>query len=852
MFTRDEIMELSSDAFEILMPDELEKIQKFFALVIKVYQKHVEHKADDALEAVDKDMTAGVEIEALAQQMKRLCQQFQTDTGLFSQDYRKQFLEVFFTENPDIRRTPKVYNTVNRLINACFDELEAAAKDKYSDGERVILRQEMLTQSTLYSISRNVLDIHGVARDNNDRLRDIQSRLSPAPAEPSTTLHTSNADYAAWFQKPLFLHDGKNDAVNLTNLFVKHKFEVKRGNSVQTTVDGYLADFLHGKEPFLFIEGDAGSGKTSLTQYMSYHYERRDDTAQQIFGNTRLITVRLREIDHIPTDCRPEQRLTRAILRFLYENDRDNDNLKRFQKSGARVLWLDGYDELCTMEGIDNPQTVLWPLESLGCKIVVTSRPNYIRFDWSKKYCHIVLTHFDKEQRQEWLKNYETKCGETLGAVNRRYLERVQSDNDAVGICDTPMGLYMVAAGRFTEAMLENEWALYYQIFHEEIKDTPYNKPFGGFGWQHPTADDWESLYRVSEEIAWYLYRNKNADLLVSYETVDAIIDGLGLQGDKEQLVKRCFALCGYWNTRTKQGCVEFYHNNIRDFFLCEKIMRELNQAYQDHQKYPDFLSFLQCICQLFQYDNLEKRVLEFLGQRASYAPGICVETEKVHHNTIRIFETLLMSGKLYFIFKKQQEKENPVEIVARVMRNTVGVYRYLYEAFLSDGDLIYWWEENNINTVNRNTTFRGLCGEILHFAGSSSLLEINLLGADLRGADLRGADLRNADLRGAILQSADLCGADLCGADLHGVHLEGTNLHGADLHGVHLEGTNLHRADLSNANLHQANLKKVNLQGANLQGANLQDANLQGANLRRARTKKCNMKGINGIPIMY
>ena len=679
----------------------------------------------------------------------------------------------------------------------CMDELQHAKRDNRNIVPvRLNLERELFSEELKFLLENS----QGAPIPMDDRepkpevfaaRLDVQPlfercRRAPHTNNNAATLHTSNADYAAWFQKPLFLHDGKNDAVNLTNLFVKHKFEVKRGSSVQTTVDGYLADFLRGNAPFLFIEGDAGCGKTSLTQYMSYHYERHDATAQQIFGDMRLITVRLREIKrkHIPTDCDPEERLARAIVRFLYGNDRDNDNLKRFQESGAHLLWLDGYDELCTLEGID-PQAVLWTLDSLGCKIVVTSRPNYIRFDYSKQYRHIVLKHFDKKQRQEWLENYVTNCSETLEAVNQQYLKRVQTKKDAVGICDTPMGLYMVAAGHFKDAMLENEWALYYQIFHEEIKNTRYNQPFGGFNYQHPSAADWESLYRVSEEIAWYLYQHKNENLLVSYETVDEIIEGLGLRGDKEQVVKRCFALCGYWNTRTKQGYVEFYHNNIRDFFLCEKLMRTLNQTYQDHQdilqdESKDIPPVLERLCELFQYDYLEKQVLEFLGQRASYVdetkkPDICVETEKAYHHTIPIFETLLMSGEAYSVCEK---RENPVVIVARVLRNTVSVYRYLYDAVLLDGELIRWWNKNNINLVNVNKTFRALCGEIFHFAALS----------DLHGADLRDADLHDADLHGTDLQGANLRGADLRGADLNNANLRGARTKGCNINGIYKE----------------------------------------------------------------
>ena len=397
-------------------------------------------------------------------------------------------------------------------------------------------------------------------------------------------------------------------------------------------------------------------------------------------------------------------------------------------------------------------------------------------------------------------------------------MERIQDG----GICDTPLGLYMVAAGRFDAAALDNEWAIYRQIFYTELSETEYNQLFKGLSAQHSISEYRDSLYRVSEEIAWYLYKNNNQELLISDKEIERIIRELGLAEDKEAVVKRCFALCGYWKTDTKRGYVEFYHNNIRDFFLCEKLMRELNRAYKDYgdafqDEQGDILPFLRCLCDLFQYGKLEPMVFQFLRQRSAYSdkdePDICMKVECKHHNTVSIFENLLFRGDPYSVCHDQIEKENPVEIVARILCNTVGVYCSLYEPFFGENERIHWWTD--VKKVNTNATFRGLCGEILHFASQSDLQFANLKGADLRGADLC---------------YADLCYADLCYA----------NLRYADLRHANLRDADLRYADLYDADLHHANLRYADLRGANLQDANL----------CYAKTKGCNMEGIIGRPI--
>ena len=871
----DDILDMAGE----ILPDTTELIstltesqQKILSLAlkltlgsIKIYREHQDKKA---LATVGQNLNGQLPPE-LAEELREFCQQFQEDGAVIPPECRKRFLKSFLEKHPDFQYMPQLYNA----FSVCVSQLEKAVRENYSVGELSIVR-------TVLAATQVVEDTNYIVRDSNQRLQDIQNRLyviaSPQPQTNQTSkLNTSNGKYAAMFTEALFLHRGRNDKVNLSNLFVPHKFNVEQNKRKQIkmvlsykTIDDDIADFIRNGPQFLFIEGDAGCGKSALTQYLSYHHELQDEIAQRIFGDINLITIRLRDIQSIPTECQVSERLTRAILRFLYKTEDDKNNLERFQKSGRRLLWLDGYDELCTIKGMEDPQSFLRTLKSLDCEIVVTTRPNYIRFNkLLDDYWHIALRHFDIEQRKEWLTNYETKCGETLGDVNQKYLERIQNTGDAAGICDTPLGLYMVAAGHFTEEMLGNEWALYRQIFHEEIKNTSYNKAFGGFSWEHPSYMYWESLYRVSEEIAWYLYQRDNADLLVSNEEVDAIIEKLELPEDNE-IIKRCFALCGYWNMETKQGYVEFYHNNIRDFFLCEKLMRELNRIYQEYghllrNEKNNILPFLECLCKLFQYGKLEERVLCFLRQRSAYSgnkePDVCIEqiTEPRNLNTAYIFEGLLFSGKPYSGCAKQLGEDNPICTIANILMNTISIYRYLFEPFLPKGECINWWR--NSTQINQDRTFRLVSKEIFSLAGPSYFFAIDLHGATLSGADLnhanlhstnlhcadlRGANLCEADLRNANLHGADLSGADLHGADLSGANLHATDLSSADLHGANLHGANLHGTDLSNTNLHGADLSNASLYGADLRGANLQSTDFSGAKITQ-----CHIDVVIGIP---
>ncbi len=80
---------------------------------------------------------------------------------------------------------------------------------------------------------------------------------------------------------------------------------------------------------------------------------------------------------------------------------------------------------------------------------------------------------------------------------------------------------------------------------------------------------------------------------------------------------------------------------------------------------------------------------------------------------------------------------------------------------------------------------------------------------------------------------------SDIVGPFLSGVHLSGSNLRGTDLRHVNLSG-----ADLSGVNLNGADLRYADLRGADLSGANLNGANLSRANLRRISLSRAILTG--------
>lgn len=746
--------------------------------------------------------------EKLAPDMARYLRTLKADADTFSEDDIQDFTEGFLRRNPSFtHRGDDIKKSVQRL----FGELETVLRDTYSPERRDILRNQLQNQRDLREIKALLQKLLELART-------------------SDALKSSNEDYRKAFEASLFLHKEKNPKVTLSRTYVSPRYRVGVDKEpAAEPIEDYLARFLREGTQFLFIEGDAGCGKSSLTAYLSYHYLWGGETARRIFGDTELLTVRLRDISIPDGDKKPE-RLRAAILRHLYgDAGSDTARLHRFRdENPARLLLLDGYDELCTAEGVENPRLILDTLARLKCKIIITTRPQYLRLESpNPAFWHITLTHFDDEQRREWLERYKD-CGETLHEANRQYLNA--HTGEKADICDTPMGLYMVAGGDFKPGELENEWAVYHRIFGAELMEKRYSSA------EHAALEHQDTLYRVNEEIAWQLYRKNNRELFVTREEIKEIVGRLRLDDEKQKFIERSYALCGYWKTDTQRGYLEFYHNNIRDFFLCEKLTRELNRLYDTYidalnDENSDIIPFLRELCELFRHEEINAKVLYFLGQRAVYRKETepCIVEERRKRHTVRIFEGLLFGGKPYSVCAESMEQENPVKTVARILGNTVAVYRYLYKAILQAGEHIQWWKYMDVETVNKNGTFHKLAGDILKFAGASDLSGAYLCGVDLHKADLWYADLWDADLRGAYLR----------GAYLRGAYLRGAYLSGADLEGAYLRGAYLDSADLTRADL----------RGADLYGANLYGADLQGADLRGA--KGYDLRGTIGTPIL-
>ena len=664
---------------------------------------------------------------------------------------------------------------------------------------------------------------------NNHELASYATYCMLRSRKSFSVVHMANQQYAKSFEEPLFLHKNTgNTSVNLKNLFVLQKYSLIKGRrkkiqtdteAAQKNLQDEIADYLQDNEtPFLFIEVDGGSGKTTLAAWMNYHYSQNDEIAEQLFGNRPLLTIRLRDLDK--KYIAEKRSLSSAIRKYMNVSSLDELELM-FPKA---IMLLDGFDELCMIEGLDiKHETLLYDLYQKkleGFQFIITTRPKFVstEFDISSEF--ISLQHFDSEQREIWLDHYTSDecCAQIIDETVYSYIVNIDDDTSSC-ICDTPMTLYMLAAKKGASAFLENSWALYHHIFFDELSETEYNKMFPNTDrkYSHDISILRDVLYQVSEEIAFQMYQKMNESFFLSSHELSIIIERLSekihilKQANMQEITERCYALCCYWKANSDRGAVEFLHNNIRDFFLAEKIYRELNETIEyltdDNSNLETCCEkIVQKLCSLFRYGILETKVCEFIFLRAKFKaekPGIDFARYEYNHKIIPAIIAYMSKHDTYSRVLKKRSLLNPVQIITNILTCTVQVYRHTYEVHLKENEVIMWI--TNQNDILKDL-FKSVFCQVPVTISTDYMITLGSRG-DFSGMYLKGLDLRNIGFQDSQLDNADFSDAILCGCDFSNAILNDSNFTNADIHYASLENASLINCNMTGVDLRDTKL---------------------------------------------
>lgn len=547
-----------------------------------------------------------------------------------------------------------------------------------------------------------------------------------------------------------------------------------------------IARFVHNdSDRLMIIEGDAGCGKTSLVQALCYIERNEAERANILLNGRPLVAIKLRDIDKSLISS--DEGMIPAIIEYLglsklHRSEQIDEMNHRFPNA---VLVLDGFDELCIIEGIEDYEMLLHNLvmERLeGWKIIVVTRPQYIHktIDIASEF--IAIEHFDRSKKEEWIENYTSseKCNCT---INEELIQFIKHNND--GVCDTPLTLYMIAGGGVNNADLDNLWLLYYSIFGREIIERRYDTRY------HPGSRHASKAYELAERIAHSIYLTNNEKLYIDGSQLAEIARDTCNVSEKEigTIIEHCLGLSCYWKISSERGVAEFYHNNIRDFFLSEMIYCSLDEIYKDNsltneRKSESIMRFFR---DNFRKSPLEQHVCEFLSLRSLYAkdkqlvdfPALEIQQKLLP----LIFEKLIADGRSYNNFNEKLLLPS----IENVLICAVQVYRSIQTPYNNES-LLKWWEDNR--AVHDALLFRIFYRRVWSTKGH----------IDFSYSDLSGFDFSNYNMQGVSFKGSNLSNAKFIGTNLEGANFEEAILCGADFENANLKGASLLNSDFTNA----------------------------------------------------
>ena len=513
-------------------------------------------------------------------------------------------------------------------------------------------------KENIYNFSTLVKKVHTLSEVSDaDKMSSLKAFMNGnrglfGPFEPIVSVK-NNIDvhikeYAENFHERLFRHLYKETEVTLERVFVQP--EIEDPNDPSRKLVSILGSFLWNEREtrILFIEGDAACGKSSFISYLCYHYREKDEIGRGIFLQGNLICIRLRDLE-IDEKKRTVEESIREYLGF----SDDNDYIENKIRFDNYVLILDGADELSMLEGYGKSslEEILKTIRKIfrKNKIIVTTRPQYI--DYEKlisptfEFKVVQMKHFDKKMREEWITKYE-ECGEKISPETKNYILNIDEER-AVGVADTPLALYLLAACKMREELQGNIWALYHEIFTNAIIETEYDENFNSSA-KHPIKKNKNLLLEIVSRIAFEIFKKSEKEIYhIQAEELDSIVNEFNLEPSNAKWIRKCCVLCAYWKSDGTDGALEFYHNNIRDYFFCEYIYNKINNCLMtDSVEYVQV--FLDCVCEILSYGEIAGstwgETFLFLYERLRY------EGRKVSKD-VEEYEKLLLGKRLYSIF---------------------------------------------------------------------------------------------------------------------------------------------------------------------------------------------------------
>lgn len=790
----------------------------------------------------------------------------------------------------DIREAEKTIVCFHESILAVvFNEiLSSRLLDLNLNIEQVDLLVEKVSRSAFRYMRRTLSEVGQtvprlssiIGGDWNQELRIYRSLDDYLVQEiaPRTSKQSIHNDWQIFNEYNI--HDPEKPVI-ISDLYVPLKGVLKSPANIPS--EGIISEdlsstvirLIKGEGKVILLQGDPGRGKSVFCKIFS------DSIRREVHPIWTPILIKLSSIESLEYGF--EEILERAVGWEFAHGNWLTDRNTRF------LFILDGFDDLLLKQKKNQDlQDFLWrakyfqddcnrnPMEK-GHRLIITSRPillQGLQNNIPPDIDIIDIFPFDKEQQNQWIRNWGNIQGEDKSINFSEWLMNDQCPQTVRELAQEPLLLYLLAAmhrsGELGSEIFDGlkgktEKISVYEKFVDWV--LKYRRP----EWLANSQEQIAARKRVLKEMGLCVVHSGTQTTSISIVenrlSEDAAAQEVLIRAKREIEVNpiRTSIVSFFFKSvpehiemgsevnNIRKGSIEFIHSSFSEFLFAERLVDtfedwvERRRGNKEGYYISDEIVSRQ-VYEMLGYGELTHEVVEFII-------GITVKRFEIEDWSV-LFDRLeafyLSWSKGDFIELTNRFTQIPLELAQEFRSRGIFLGQRQVDIYTGLNVLIILFslhryaqqvEISTLPEVDDRLVFRP-CGK----KGIDNFDELRLQRvisysdclrpsafSQIVGGFLQGANLSDIVLQRVNLSGANLFEADLSKSDFRRADLSGANLSKASLREAYLRGADLDRANLRQANLTRADLKRAYFVSANLSDANFTKADLGGADLRDA-----------------
>lgn len=679
-----------------------------------------------------------------------------------SEDRVKDLLVLYDTEFYDVSLYEKSLGAdfIKRFFEICFRFKKNLFIALLQGDTKHILEYE-LNENMLLKINENietVLDYFQKVYDhielNNATVHEIE--YSSMNMDGRKTIES----FSKLFEEPLIFEE-KENTKRLKDVFVWPEY---RSSLLEYEQDdlreiisefskGNLKIFLHSKGipklkidkdyNLLVILGMGGMGKSSLLKKLAY---------DMIHNEISLDVNNVFFVKFSSVECKYNN-LLENIMSYL------DINKKILRNS---LVILDAFDEFVLKDIEKQKMLELFchEIQLLNCRVVITSRENYIDTGSLQNTFVIKLLTFNIEKRKEWLNKYNKDLPlQVIEDVCSFHDENDLYGEEFIGI---PIILYMVASN----CIRISDYSTRYEF---------YNALFGLNGiWYKRMYDVSHPAILTRHDVMFSFILNisevmfKKNEMSLHYEEINHVIES-SISQEEVEYFQNWYGIITYFR-KNKLREIEFAHKSIFEFYIAYRIYNQLVRVVQEKDEAKKS-QMLQCIFnksivtmemlyfldgliemnhEIFQYGDLKDTVKFILNK------DILFKSYAKFENFDEVCNYFCNSFNCLMRILSKKRKKNFIDVIDKYNQEH-------FSFFLSNKVFNYLYM--------RKFDFSNKCFRRL-LLKNVDLSESNMKNSDFSYCDFSNSNLETCDLSDSNLFSVTFSNTNLCYADLRRANL--------------------------------------------------------------------------------